>query len=1568
MANNKITLDVELKTSLNEYNKIKSAGGFQGKSGEKQGQKILSYIEQLQKIDYSKLSGPELTKFNNDMKHMRKLLDSAARSLSNYSKEILDQQKTVEKAEKKLGTAQEKQSLALKKRELAAEHIKISDKNTFFNMKTGRQVSNIDTIADLFSSNQLEIRGKTGKKAVSTDQFNKIIKETGIQSYAEAKQEVANAKIEVSNAKVELTGTENKLTSLLAQQDSTIHPVTSEVTETSVKIARVLDQQQEADTDRSENKNTNTISGINANFANLDKQTSSLGKALKQFTLYKVALKAVKMAVKEAVTTVKELDKELTEQAMVTGLTRKQTYGLVKSYQELALQTGATTKEIASVATEYMKQGKSIKESLVLTEAAVAAAKVARVSTADSVNYLTTALNGFQLAAEDAMLVSDKFAAVAAASATDYDELAIALSKVASQANLAGMSIDYTTALLTKGLETTREAPETMGTALKTIIARMRELGDYGETLEGDTDINNVETQLAYVGIALRNTEGELRSTEDVLDELGKKWDTLNKNQQAAVAKALAGTRQQSRLIALMTDYERVTELQEIAQRSAGATAAQADVYLQGIEASMNKIQVAWEKIVTSITDSEFIVSVFSGIGKVLENTSAILETAAGQVVFYTIIASLGMNILGTKIQEHQLAKELQRLDVESRLNKIAELKEQRKLLIIQEAITKQEKLQAKYEDLKNRAEKGEDVKSELLQLEQEEELIKKQIETDKEYQNLLGQELNLKSTSNFLSKQEYAFQGLMLGGQAAIIAGYQAIVFLKALMGKQDRDAYAAELKKQALEKKGFSQKLANAGAKMAESVAANPFWGWATAIAILAAVGIGLGVVAAKNMSVDFKANKTAESINKLSNEIYKLEEKANNLESIASAFEGIDNKVIKTNEDLQEMNKLLGQAADSFSTEKYKNEKKANKNNEEFYGKGMSEQDYYNSLSDIDKIEFIKNKAVKARMQADQYRDSQYKKYKNASFDVQMAMLNEDTTNTEYKKFQSAMKAINNNTLYDYIDLLKDTNNITEELAQSTEAVVETMLKQLDTKKALNYVENPQEIQKMVDAIKKLKIELKDVSEIEAATILASDDYGITEKARAFRKIAEALGESSEAYKMLSVAYAEYETFAQMSNDVLELIDHLHVTGEEINNLVGAYQRLADKGLNMTLEQYKDAITSNSGLFAILRNTGGDIAATIYSLFGDVSEDVYELLVNTIADALGQTTLNIGQTFTSLENKIQSVYETASKWNQLSQAEIAEFITDNAKLFEDNPMLLQYLENNDWVNIQKALSTSDSLEQERQEMLKIINTQLEIQKALGDKADKNLTTWLEKRKKDIENTTDLFSADLDLLIKQEQKQLDIYRDYLEKQQNQLEDALEKRKEAYEEYFKAINEQEEEADYLEESSKIIANIAKLSTTTNASAQKQRLELEQQLADLEKERQKELREKAQEAVVENIDKQVQEINNKFEELLNDDKKLLDAMQSTLLNPNLLSEIATLQGSTMTSLQLEDYVNSLVGAFSSALNISDIEAYKSEIMNNATFNVGGQTFNVNEQDGNVLWNIIEAMMRKYGVS
>ena len=433
---------------------------------------------------------------------------------------------------------------------------------------------------------------------------------------------------------------------------------------------------------------------------NTTQTSTSLGKAFKQFSIYAIALRSIKKAAHEAVSTIKELDRSLTEQAMVTGKTRKQTYDLLSSYQELAAQTGATTREVANLATQFMRQGKTTKDALTLTKAAMDAAKVAGISASDSVNYLTTALNGFQMSAQDALLVSDKFASIAANAATSYDEIATALSKVASQANLAGMSIDYTTALLAKGLETTREAPETMGTALKTIVARMREISDYGETLGGDTDVNNVESQLAYVGIALRDANGELRSTEAVLDELGKKWDTLNSNQQAAVAKALAGTRQQSRLIAMMTDYERVVELQQISERSAGATLAQMETYLEGMDAALNRVSVAWEKIVTNLVDNEFIISLVDSFSSVLNIIGRIFSTTSTLAPIMALMVLYATSLGAKKLEEYKIAKLQQKIDKEKRINELKAFIETRKQTLEKEK-------QVKLDIIDQKAKKG---------------------------------------------------------------------------------------------------------------------------------------------------------------------------------------------------------------------------------------------------------------------------------------------------------------------------------------------------------------------------------------------------------------------------------------------------------------------------------------------------------------------------------------------------------------------------------------------------------------------------------------------------------------------------------------------------------------------------------------------------------------------------------------------------------------------------------------------------------------------------------------------
>jgi TP901 family phage tail tape measure protein len=189
----------------------------------------------------------------------------------------------------------------------------------------------------------------------------------------------------------------------------------------------------------------------------------------------------------------------------------------------MAKQVGLTTTEVANLSIEFFRQGRSAVDALRLTETAAKFAKIAAIDVKDAANFLTAAINGFNLSASDANIIIDKFAALSAGAAASTQEIAIALSKVAPAAASAGVEIDNLMAFVTKGIETTREAPENIGTAFKTIFARMRELTDIGKTFEDGMDVNRVEGSLRSVGVALRDANGEFRDLDDVLIEVGKK-------------------------------------------------------------------------------------------------------------------------------------------------------------------------------------------------------------------------------------------------------------------------------------------------------------------------------------------------------------------------------------------------------------------------------------------------------------------------------------------------------------------------------------------------------------------------------------------------------------------------------------------------------------------------------------------------------------------------------------------------------------------------------------------------------------------------------------------------------------------------------------------------------------------------------------------------------------------------------------------------------------------------------------------------------------------------------------
>ena len=182
-------------------------------------------------------------------------------------------------------------------------------------------------------------------------------------------------------------------------------------------------------------------------------------------------------------------------------------------------------------------------------------------------------------------------------------------------------------------------------------------------------------------------------------------------------------------------------------------------------------------------------------------------------------------------------------------------------------------------------------------------------------------------------------------------------------------------------------------------------------------------------------------------------------------------------------------------------------------------------------------------------------------------------------------------------------------------------------------------------------------------------------------------------------------------------------------------------------------------------------------------------------------------------------------------------------------------------------------------------------------------------------------------------------------------------------------IKENEEDEDYEQQADLLINNLSKLGSSSNASAESQRADLENQLKELEAERLKELRERAQEAILENMDDEISEINDKFDKLLESNHALLLAMQGDLANPNkFMTDMLTKElMNGKTSLEMESYVDDLKTRFGSVLGDKvDWEVLKEEVKQ-LFLNVNGQTINLSQENNDIVFKAVEAAMTQIGI-
>ena len=320
------------------------------------------------------------------------------------------------------------------------------------------------------------------------------------------------------------------------------------------------------------------------------------------------AYQQVKNVIQSTYNDVTNIDSAFASIAMVTNKTISQLWESYSDYAQMAQRLGQSTESAIRASSLFYQQGLDTAEALTLTEDTMKLATLAGLDFEKATSQMTAALRGFHMEMDQGAHVTDVYSELAAHAAADVNGIAYAMSKTASIANSAGMSFENTAAFLTQMIETTQEAPENIGTAMKTIIARFTELktnvAGTAESEFEDLDYNKVDKALKSVGISIKDATGQFRNLDEVFLELSQKWNTLDRNSQRYIATIAAGSRQQSRFIAMMENYDRTMELIQTTQNSLGRSQEQFEKNADSLKFKVQELKTAWEQFRMSLADN----------------------------------------------------------------------------------------------------------------------------------------------------------------------------------------------------------------------------------------------------------------------------------------------------------------------------------------------------------------------------------------------------------------------------------------------------------------------------------------------------------------------------------------------------------------------------------------------------------------------------------------------------------------------------------------------------------------------------------------------------------------------------------------------------------------------------------------------------------------------------------------------------------------------------------------------------------------------------------------------------
>ena len=319
----------------------------------------------------------------------------------------------------------------------------------------------------------------------------------------------------------------------------------------------------------------------------LNEMATTLTKTLK-WNIASSAINKVTGSVQEAYGYVKALDSSLNDIRIVTNKNAEAMKEFAEQANRAAKSLGTGTKDYTNASLTFYQQGLGDAEVQARAETTLKVANVSGLSAEDSAEYVTSVTNGYKLAANEVENAMDKLSAVGAATASDLAELSEGMSKVASTANAMGVSQDQLAATLATVISTTRQDASSVGTAFKTIYARISDIE--AGTADAEVTLGEYTSKMADLGFSVLDSSGHLKDLGSVMEDIGGSWANLTKEQQISLAQTMAGTRQYNNLIALFDNWDEYTRSLNVSLNANGTLQQQQNIYMESTEAHLQKL------------------------------------------------------------------------------------------------------------------------------------------------------------------------------------------------------------------------------------------------------------------------------------------------------------------------------------------------------------------------------------------------------------------------------------------------------------------------------------------------------------------------------------------------------------------------------------------------------------------------------------------------------------------------------------------------------------------------------------------------------------------------------------------------------------------------------------------------------------------------------------------------------------------------------------------------------------------------------------------------------------------